>query len=59
MLLFIVEQLFLLMGEVWVMHNTDAQYAQVERDCRRADNFLCVNFSCLAKKYEFYFTPDN
>ena len=58
-LLFMIEQILLLMGEVWVRHNTDAQCTGTERGHLRAENFLCANFSCLAKKYEFYFIPNN
>ena len=54
MLLFMVEQVFLLMGEVWVMHNAGTQ-------CRVGDEgrpevreeFLCLNFSCLDTNKSF------
>ena len=50
------EQVFLLMGEVWSMHNADTQCTvQAQRPMGR-ENFLCLNFSCLAIKYEYYFT---
>ena len=49
-LLFMIEQILLLMGEVWVMRNTDVQCTGGERGHLRAETFLCVNFSCLDKK---------
>ena len=58
-LLFMTEQILLLMGEVWVMCNTDVQCTGGKRGHLRAETFLCVNFSCLDKKNEFYFTRDN
>ena len=57
--LFMVEQVFLLMGEgeVWSVPNADTQCTV--RGVRRPkgrEEVLCSNFSCLAIKYEFYFT---
>ena len=49
-----VEQVFLLMGEVWLMHNVDTQYT--ERRPKGREEFLCLNFSCFVIKYEFDFT---
>ena len=59
-LLFMLEQVFLLMGSFGgcLMQIHDAQGG--ERGGQRAEkNFLCLNFSCLAIKYEFYFTLVN
>ena len=58
MLLFMVEQVFLLMGEVWWMHNVGTQCTVEGREEAKGQRkFLCVlNFSCLAIKYKFYFT---
>lgn len=56
-LLSMVEQLFLPVGEVWSMHNTDTQCALWgERRPKGKEDFLCLNFSYLAIKYEFYVT---
>ena len=55
MLLFILEQVFLPMGEVWSMYNADTQGTLRERGGLRAENFY-VKFFYLAIKYEFYFT---
>ena len=50
-----VEQVFLLMGEVWSMHDVDTQCTvKGERRPEGREEFLCLNFSCLAIKYEFY-----
>ena len=58
-LLFIVEQVFLLMGEVRSMHNADTQCTvRGEGRPKGREEFLCLNFSCLAVKHEFYFTID-
>ena len=55
--LFMAEQVFLLMGEVWLMHNADTQCAvEGEGRPKGREEFLCLNFSCLAIKYESYFT---
>ena len=52
-----VEQVFLLMGEVWSMHNADTHCTLEGREGPKGrENFLCLKFSCLAIKYEFYFT---
>ena len=44
MLLFMFEQVFLLMGEVWSMHNADTQcrYSRGEREGKRAEKFFYV-----------------
>ena len=58
-LLFMVEQVFLLMGEAWLMHNVDTQCTGEGRKEAKGQKkiFLCLNFSCPAIKYGFYFTP--
>ena len=57
MLLFMVEQVFLLMAEVWLMHNADTPCTVGEvRRPKGREEFLCLNFSCLAIKYEIDFT---
>ena len=57
MLLSMVEQLFPPMGEVWSMHDTDTQCTVWgERRPKGREDFLCLNFSCLAIKYEFCVT---
>ena len=57
MLLFTVEQVFLPMGDIWSMQNADTQCTVVgERGGQWTETFLCLNFSCLAIKCEFYFT---
>jgi hypothetical protein len=49
MVLFITaEQVFLLMGEVWLMHNADTNTQWREREGQRTKNILCSNLSCLA-----------
>ena len=55
-LLFMVEQVFLTMGEAWSMHIYNVQCEWGERRPKGREEFLCLNFSCLAIKYEFYFT---
>ena len=48
------EQVFLLMGEVWSMHNADTECTvKGERRPKGKKKFLCLNSSCLAIKYEF------
>ena len=63
MLFFMVEQVFLLMGEVWSMHNIDIQWpVGGERRPKGREECIYVEiFSCLAIKHEFYFTtpPSN
>ena len=50
-----IEQVFL-MEEVWSMHNAVTQCrVQGKRRPKDIENFLCLNFSYLAIKYEFYF----
>ena len=57
MLLFTADQVFLLMVEVWLMHDADMQHTVGgERRPRGREDVLCLNFSCLAIKYEFYLT---
>ena len=50
-----VEQVFLPTQMVWWMQNVDAQ-CKAERRPKGRENFVCLNFSYLAIKYEFYFT---
>ena len=45
MLPFMVEQIFLLMGEVWSMHND--RYTVRGEEAKGREEFLCLNFSCL------------
>ena len=61
MFLFMVEQVFLPMGEVWSMPNADTQCAAEGREEAKGQRkkFLCLNFSYLAIKHEFYFTGWN
>ena len=58
MLLFIDEQVFLPMGELWLMLNADTQctVGGGERRTKGREKFLSLNFSSLAVKYEFYLT---
>ena len=49
------EQVFLPTRMVWWMQNVDAQCTAEGRPKGRG-SFVCLNFSCLAIKYEFYFT---
>ena len=57
MLLLMVEQVFLPMREVCSMHNVGTQHTvRGERRPKGRENFSCLNFSCLAIKYEFHFT---
>ena len=51
MLLFMVGQVFLLMGKVWSMHDADTlcTVAGERRGQRAEKNFLCLNFSCCHK----------
>ena len=42
MLLFMAEQVFLLMGEVWSMHNADTQCTEGERGGQRAEKNFYV-----------------
>ena len=45
-LLFIVEQVFLLMGKLWSMHNADTQcIVRGERKPKGRENFLGLTFS--------------
>ena len=46
-------------GDIRSMHSADTQmHSRGEKGGQRAErSFLCLNFSCLAIKYEFYFTP--
>ena len=41
------------------MHNADTQCRVGERRPKGRENFLCLKFSCLAIKYEFYFHSGN
>ena len=58
MLLFLVEQVFLLMGKSgwYMMQILNAQWKGERRPMGR--EILCLNFSYLAIKYKFYFTID-
>ena len=51
-----VEQVFLLMEEVWSMHSAAIPGTVKEERSSKGKEFLCLNFPCLATKYEFYFT---
>ena len=45
------------MGDALSMHNADTQCTVGrERRPKGREEFLCLNCSCLAIKYEFYFT---
>lgn len=56
MLLFMFEQVFLLVGEVWSIYNADTQCtAERKEKAKGQRKFLCLNL-CLAIKYEFSFT---
>ena len=52
-LLFMVEQVFLLMEEVWSVHNVDTQYTVGREERPKGREFLCLNFSCLAINMNF------
>ena len=55
-LLFMVEQLFLPIGEVWSLNNAEIQGMVGEREeAKRQTNVSCLNFSYLGIQYEFYF----
>ena len=54
MLLFMVEQVFLPIEEVWSIQIHNAQ-GEEERRPKGREIFLCLNLSYLAIKYEFYF----
>ena len=44
-------------GEVWLMRNAHTQCTvRGERRPKGREELLCLDFSCLAIKYEFYFT---
>ena len=51
-----VEQVFLWMVEVWSRHKADAQCTAGGREGAKGQDLFCLNFSCLATEYEFYFT---
>ena len=54
-----VEQVFLPMGEVWSMPNADTQcIVRGERRPKGREKCICLNFSHLAIKYDFYFIAD-
>ena len=55
MLVFVVEQVFLPTWMVWWIQNVDARCTAEGRPKGR-ENFVCLNFSCFAIKYELYFT---
>ena len=56
MLLFMVKQVFLLMGEMSSMHNADPGCSvQGQRRPKGREVVLCLYCSCLVIKYEFYF----
>ena len=53
-LLFVVEQVFLLMGKVWFMHRSDVQCTVERREGTKGQKKnLHLNFSRLAINYEF------
>ena len=49
-LFFMVEQVFLPMGEVWLTHNADTRCTVRRERSKGRENFLCLNLSCLALK---------
>lgn len=56
MSLLMVEQVFLLMGEVWSIPKADAQCtAPGERRPKGTEKFSCLKVACLVIKYEVYF----
>ena len=56
MLFFMIEQLFLPVGEVWWMHNEVMQCTEEGRREAKMQRKKMLNFfSCFAIKYEFYF----
>ena len=60
MLLFIIELVFLMIEEFWLMDNADTLYTVGgERKTKVKDKFLCLNFSYLDIKHDFYFTHTN
>ena len=58
MLLFIVQWVFLPRGtgEVWSVRNADTQCTTRWGGTNCREEFLRLNFSCLVRKHEFYFT---
>ena len=58
MLLFMVEEVFLPMGEIWSMHDANTQSTvRGNRRPKGREEFLWLNLSCLVIRYEFYFMP--
>ena len=56
MLLFVVGQVFLPKGEVWLMCHADTQCTVGRgKETKGQKEIFCLNFSYLAIKYEFYF----
>ena len=52
----VVEQVFLPMGEVWSMPNADTQCTvKGRKEAKGKRKMSCLDFSCLAIKYEVYF----
>ena len=60
MLLLMVKQVFLLMGEVWSMHNAntvhDVRVRGAEKGVKGQRRIFMFKFFCLAIKHEFHFT---
>ena len=60
MLLFMVKRVFLLMGEVWSMHNLDTVHGVrvrgAEKGVKGQRRIFMFKFFCLAIKYKFHFT---
>lgn len=58
MLLFMAEEVFLPMGEIWSMHDTNPQCTvRGKRRSKGREEFLWLSLSCLVIRYEFYFMP--
>ena len=56
MLPLMVEQLFLLVEEIWLMYNTDTKCTVWGKRRPKGREFIFKFFSCLAIKSEFHFT---
>ena len=56
MLFFKVEQVFQLMGDIWLTKNTDTQCTMLGEKKRAKDRekILCLNFFYFAIKYKFF-----
>ena len=58
MLLFMVELVFLPMGEVWLIHNADTQCTVGGERRTKGRRIFTFKFFLSCDKYEFYFTEE-